>query len=121
MRSYGREEDASDNVFWILLVCYIAECLCFSDTHKFLWNLTRDSALKPHIELVKRSRPIIKLKIQCYHFETHHWWETVKDAHGRERRVRSCVEINQCVRHRAGVASMACTRRDDSARTRRKI
>jgi hypothetical protein len=121
MRSYGREEDASDNAFWILLVCYLAECLCFSDTHKFLWNLTQGSALKPHIEQVKRSRPIIRLRIQCYHFETHHWWETVKDANGRERRVRSCVEINQCVRHRAGVASMACTRRDDSARTCRKI
>ena len=93
MRSYGREEDACDNAFWILLVCYLAECLCFSDTHKFLWNLTRDSALKPHIEQVKRSRPIIRLKIQCYHFETHHWWETVKDAHGRERRVRRSKEV----------------------------
>jgi len=93
LRSYGREEDASDNMFWILLVCYLAECLCFSDTHKFLWNLTRDSALKPHIEQVKRSRPIIRLRIQCYHFETHHWWETVKDAHGRERRVRRSKEV----------------------------
>ena len=93
MRSYGREEDASDNAFWILLVCYLAECLCFSDTHKFLWNLTRDSALKPHIEQVKRSRPIIRLRIQCYHFETHHWWETVKDQHGRERRVRRSKEV----------------------------
>ena len=93
LRSYGREEDASDNMFWILLVCYLAECLCFSDTHKFLWNLTRDSALKPHIEQVKRSRPIIRLKIQCYHFETHHWWETVKDANGRERRVRRSKEV----------------------------
>ena len=93
MRSYGREEDASDNAFWILLVCYLAECLCFSDTHKFLWNLTQGSALKPHIEQVKRSRPIVRLRIQCYHFETHHWWETVKDAHGRERRVRRSKEV----------------------------
>ena len=44
------------------------------------------------------------------------------------RYVDACVEINQCVgcgpappRHRAGVASMAWRRRDDSARTRRKI
>ena len=33
---------------------------------------------------MKRSRPIIKLKIQCYHFETHHWWElAVKDQRAR--------------------------------------
>jgi hypothetical protein len=93
MRNYAGKEEARDNALVFFIIIYVIECLAFSKTQRFLWNLKRESALKPHIELVKRSRPIIKLKIQCYHFETHHWWETVKDQHGRERRVRRQKEV----------------------------
>ena len=81
------------------VVCYLAECLCFSDTHKFLWNLTRDSALKPHIEQVKRSLPPSRRpRIQCGH-------ETLTGVHGQGRQRALSVRRSKEVRVNTHAAS----------------
>ena len=56
----------------ILVMCYVFECI-LSPT-PFLVSLKRNrESLKAHIQQVKRSRPVITMRIRCYHHETRHW------------------------------------------------
>ena len=46
-------------------------------------------SLKAHIQQVKRSRPVITLRIQCYHHETRHWRDNKGNHHSKQVRVNT--------------------------------
>ena len=89
MRNYAGKEEARDYMLLILVMCYLFECI-LSHTQTFLVSLKRNrESLKAHIDQVKHSRPVITMRIQCYHHETRRWRDKEGRHHSKQVRVNT--------------------------------
>lgn len=77
--------DDVDSIVRLLVVCtvYLIEALGFNPTARALRNLTDLDSLVGYIAQIKESRPIPKIEVDCYHWETH--FRTVTDKEGNSR------------------------------------